>query len=153
MLTSAAGVETRHWEYSPYGRERFGSTAPFAVSHRFTGQVLDDETGLYYYGARYHDPQLGRFIQADTLIPDLDNPQTLNRYAYVANNPLKYVDPSGHILETAWDLANIGIRGGEFVEQHQGGPCGSGDCGRCGCGGGQRGGGSAICAGWRGNLD
>ncbi len=101
VLTSAAGVETRHWEYSPFGRERFGTTQPFAVSHRFTGQVLDDETGLYYYGARYYDPNLGRFIQPDTVISDLANPQALNRYAYALNNPLKYTDPTGH--ESYWE--------------------------------------------------
>jgi RHS repeat-associated protein len=96
ILSSDVGTETKHYEYSPFGRERFASSPGFMVSHRFTGQVLDEETGLYYYNARYYDPNLARFIQADTLIPDLINPQALNRYAYTLNNPLKYVDPSGH---------------------------------------------------------
>jgi RHS repeat-associated protein len=61
----------------------------------FTGQRLDD-TGLYYYNARYYDALIGRFISADTVIPDPANPQDFNRYTYCANNPLKYVDPSGH---------------------------------------------------------
>jgi len=47
-------------------------------------------------GARMYDPELGRFISPDTIIPDPGNPQDLNRYAYVRNNPLAYVDPSGH---------------------------------------------------------
>jgi len=46
-------------------------------------------------------------VQADTLVPEPGNPQALNRYAYVNNNPLKYTDPSGHWLETAWDILNI----------------------------------------------
>jgi hypothetical protein len=46
-------------------------------------------------------------VQADTLVPEPGNPQALNRYAYVYNNPLKYTDPSGHWLETAWDILNI----------------------------------------------
>ena len=46
-------------------------------------------------------------MQADTLVPEPGNPQALNRYAYVNNNPLKYTDPSGHWLETAWDILNI----------------------------------------------
>jgi hypothetical protein len=50
-----------------------------------------------YYGARYYDAQIGRFISADTIIPKVSNPQALNRYAYVRNNPLRYKDPSGHI--------------------------------------------------------
>lgn len=44
----------------------------------------------------FYDPELGRFIQPDTIIPNVFNPQCLNRYAYAANNPLKYIDPSGH---------------------------------------------------------
>jgi RHS repeat-associated protein len=72
------------------------SQASFQVSRRFTGQVLDAETGLYYYNARYYDPELGRFIQPDTAIPDLSNPQSYNRYSYCVNNPLRYTDPSGH---------------------------------------------------------
>jgi len=50
-----------------------------------------------YYGARYYDPALGRFVQADTIVPNPASPQDLNRYAYVRNNPLRYTDPSGHM--------------------------------------------------------
>lgn len=64
----------------------------------FTGQILDD-TGLYYYGARYYDPTIGRFISPDPIVQSPSNPQTLNRYSYVLNNPLKYIDPSGFIVE------------------------------------------------------
>ncbi len=46
-------------------------------------------------------------MQADTLVPEPGNPQSLNRYAYVTNNPLMYNDPSGHWLETAWDVISI----------------------------------------------
>jgi RHS repeat-associated protein len=60
----------------------------------FTGQRLDD-TGLYYYGARYYDPQIGRFISPDTLVHNFANPQSFNRYSYCLNNPLKYIDPTG----------------------------------------------------------
>jgi len=55
--------------------------------------------GLMYYGARYYDPTLGRFVSADTLVPNAGNPQSLNRYAYVLNNPVKYADPSGHCTQ------------------------------------------------------
>lgn len=47
-------------------------------------------------GARWYDPLIGRFTQADTIIPDPASPQAFNRYAYTLNNPLRYVDPSGH---------------------------------------------------------
>ncbi|MBN1536942.1 MAG: RHS repeat-associated core domain-containing protein [Anaerolineales bacterium] len=49
---------------------------------------------LYYYNARWYDPQLGRFAQADSIVPQ--GVQGLDRYAYVNNNPVKYTDPSGH---------------------------------------------------------
>jgi hypothetical protein len=48
-------------------------------------------------GARWYEPSLGRWISADTIVPDPANPQSLNRYSYVYNNPLVYVDDSGHI--------------------------------------------------------
>ena len=60
----------------------------------FTGQELDG-SGLMYYGARYYDPKIGKFTQPDTLLPDMYNPQALNRYSYVLNNPYKYTDPEG----------------------------------------------------------
>ena len=52
--------------------------------------------------ARYYDPELGRFIQADTEIPDLSNPQSYNRYAYCVNDPLRYNDPTGHYGVGDW---------------------------------------------------
>ena len=63
--------------------------------------------GLYDYNARWYDPALGRFVQPDTIVPDPGNPQDLNRYSYVRNNPLKYTDSTGHWFETIWDIANI----------------------------------------------
>ena len=64
----------------------------------YTDQELDTETGLYNYDARMYDPLIGRFISPDSMVPDLYDPQSLNRYSYTRNNPLKYTDPSGHIL-------------------------------------------------------
>ncbi len=54
--------------------------------------------GLYFYHARYYDPTLARFIQPDTIVPNPGDPQSLNRYSYAANNPVRYTDPSGHYL-------------------------------------------------------
>ena len=97
VLTDRVGNRVQHHEYSAYGRDRFTeSSSAFLLSHRYTSQVLDEDTGLYYYNARYYDPELARFIQPDTVIPDPWNPQSYNRYSYVYNNPLKYVDPTGH---------------------------------------------------------
>ena len=56
------------------------------------------------YNARFYDPALGRFVQADTIVPSPGDPQSLNRYSYVLNSPLVYRDPSGH----AADMGGIG---------------------------------------------
>ena len=71
----------------------------------FTGQE-QDASGLYYYGARYYDPELGRFTQPDTILDGL------NRYAYCRNNPVKYIDPTGHIMvegASTQDMGNVVI--------------------------------------------
>jgi RHS repeat-associated protein len=86
-------------EYTPFGKERYTLNATVAVDPRYTDQPFDLETGLYYYGARYYDPKLGRFIQPDNLVPTPFSSQGYNRYAYVLNNPLKYADPSGNSPE------------------------------------------------------
>jgi len=85
---------TTEQRYFPWGGTRYGSSP---TAFQYTGQRNDSAIGLYYYGARYYDPALGRFVQADTIVQDLRNPQTLNRYSYTGNNPMRYVDPSGHI--------------------------------------------------------
>ena len=97
IQTDKNGNEIQNYEYSAFGQSRYTqSTNVFKVSRRYTSQVLDDTTGLYYYNARYYDPELGRFIQPDDVIQDLSNPQSYNRYSYVLNNPLRYTDPTGH---------------------------------------------------------
>ncbi len=84
--------------YYPFGGIRTSEgTAP--TDYGFTGQRFDASSALMYYGARYYDPQLGRFTQADPVLADAWNPQGLNRYAYVYNNPVRYSDPSGYRLE------------------------------------------------------
>lgn len=86
-----------------FGKERYAQeTQAFKVTDRYTGQKLDEDTGLYFYGSRYYDPELARFIQADTVVPSATTSQALNRYAYVKNNPLKFTDPTGHCWFKKW---------------------------------------------------
>lgn len=99
VTTDETGKLIELVEYTPFGsfskQERYDSSEATAW-HYFTGQKFDDETGLYFYNARYYDPDLGRFITADTLVPNFNNPQNLNRYTYANNNPVNNIDPSGH---------------------------------------------------------
>jgi RHS repeat-associated protein len=90
LVTSENGVTTEDIMYKPFG-EQLNETEE---RYTYNGKELD-ETGLYYYGARYYDPVIGRFISGDPLTGERESPQTLNRYAYCLNNPLKYVDPAG----------------------------------------------------------
>jgi len=90
-----SGATTSMQVYYPFGGVR-ASTGTLPTDYTFTGQKVDASDGLMYYGARYYDAALGRFIQADTIVPSAGNPQSLNRYAYVLNNPLRFTDPSGH---------------------------------------------------------
>ena len=173
---NAATGATTELRYHPYGETRYTSgTTP--TSYQFTGQRNDSSIGLYFYNARYYDPALGRFIQADSIVPGAAsgsgssaaslgydsktrltpltvnlgefaaqvndenrevlqfgaffqwdskvrqehnvpmgpaNPQALNRYAYCLNNPLRYVDPTGH-----YSFGNDLI-GGEQILDEQG---------------------------------
>ena len=98
--------------YKPWGETRYSSGST-PTSYRFTGQREDVTIGLYFYNNRYYDPMLGRFTQADTIVPNPGNPQSLNRYAYVLNNPLAYTDPTGHFTDK--ELLQWGV----FVGPHQ----------------------------------
>ncbi|MBI4332072.1 MAG: RHS repeat-associated core domain-containing protein, partial [Chloroflexi bacterium] len=92
-VTDASGNSAGSIKYKPYGETRLSSGS--LPAQKFTGQRLDD-VGLYYYGARYYDPGLARFASADPLMPRPADPQALNRYSYVLDNPLRYIDPTGY---------------------------------------------------------
>ena len=90
---NTTGQTTGSEKYLPYGA--LLGTTTVATPYRFTGQREESTIGLYYYNARWYDPALSRFIQADTIVPEPGNPQSLNRYSYVLNCPTGYTDPSG----------------------------------------------------------
>lgn len=92
LMTDSNGGSLGTISFKPFGEARSGSVP---TDKLFTGQRLDDSTEIYYYGARYYDSSIGRFISPDPTVPDAVNPQAFNRYSYVLNNPLKYIDPTG----------------------------------------------------------
>ena len=65
---------------------------------RYAGEFYDSETGLYYLRARYYDPYIGRFLSEDSYWGEDDNPLSLNRYTYTHNDPIQYLDPTGHAV-------------------------------------------------------
>jgi RHS repeat-associated core domain len=97
--------------YYPFGGHREGGEEKYS----FTGKEFDSEIGLYYYGARYYNPETFVFTQADNVIPNVYYPQALNRYSYCYNNPLKYDDPDGHEPITATTAIALFIAGGTAI--------------------------------------
>jgi RHS repeat-associated protein len=85
-------------EFDPWGTVRSFTPRISETDANDTGQTLDD-TGLLFYNARYYDPGLARFISADPIAPQREQPQSRNRYSYVLNNPLNWVDPTGYCAE------------------------------------------------------
>ncbi|MEW5869739.1 MAG: RHS repeat-associated core domain-containing protein [Chloroflexota bacterium] len=82
--------------YQAWGETRFAS-GDIPTSFQYTGQRNEASIGLHYYGARWYDSSLGRFAQADTIIPeDAQGVQAWDRYAGMNNNAVNYADPSGH---------------------------------------------------------
>ena len=103
-LTNASGTVTESYGYSPYGLTAASnplSTNPF----RFGGAlgVMDEGNGLHFMRARYYNASLGRFLSMDQLPGGLDNPQSLDRFAYALGNPMSNVDPSGYEVADYYD--------------------------------------------------
>ena len=95
---SSAGAVLSTQDVAPFGEIFAGSSSdPFT----FTGKERDQESGNDYFGARYFGSSMGRFMSPDEFGGHLEDPQTLNKYAYARNKPLSYVDPDGHDFNLA----------------------------------------------------
>lgn len=130
VVTGPSGAIVRDTDFYPYGGEAYSSGTD-SNHYKFTGKERDSESGLDEFGARYYASSLGRFM-----IPDwstrpapvpyayIGNPQTLNLYSYVQNNPLRFIDPDGHCwgIISWWQHAcnaadGLGWRSDKQVEQ------------------------------------
>ncbi len=108
FITNLDGEVVQHIEYVPFGEvfieER---NNVWNTPYLFNAKEFDEETGLYYYGARYYNPRLSIWISPDNLQEKLPEFST---YTYTHNNPIKYIDPDGNIpVETVWDAANVAL--------------------------------------------
>ena len=123
-LLNEKGDIIRDYEYEPFGKEEdvktnggFGAdyfsakwkqeVEDNAIDNpfRFGGEYKDEESGNYYLRARYYDPETQRFTQEDTYPGTFGSPMSQNGYAFCGNNPVNFVDPTGHIY-TAADKKN-----------------------------------------------
>ncbi len=91
---------TGDFKYDPFGGIRSQPEAKSGAA--FTGQQFDQSTGLYYYGARFYDPALGRFLSEDTYAGSGAQPQSLQKYLYAYSNPGRFTDPTGHDPKPAY---------------------------------------------------
>ncbi len=126
VVTNASGSIVGEQGYYPFGETRF-TTGTMYTDKLYTGQREITGLGIYHYNARFYSPKLGRFLSADTIVPGFANPQNLNRYSYVNNNPLRYTDPTGHFCtEEDADGNIINVNCGTGLPPNSGGSGGGG---------------------------
>jgi RHS repeat-associated protein len=109
LATNASGGIEWQARYKPFGETRWISGTlttnrkpALSAANGFNGMKEESALGgIYDFNARFYDPVIGRFLSADTIVPRPSDPQSLNRFSFVRNNPLKYVDPSGHDIAIA----------------------------------------------------
>jgi RHS repeat-associated protein len=121
LVTDAVGNEATRFMFMPFGEiDQEHSNGGYTITSEFTNQERDAETGLMYYRARYYDPSIGRFLSADTIVPNGADAQSYNRYAYVRNNPTRYGDPTGHCFGFCGGGFSWGDAGDDLTKQwHQ----------------------------------
>ncbi len=90
-----AGAITWRENYQPFGEKLENSSASTDNDIWFGGKEYDDDTELSFFGARYYEPTIGRFVSIDPQGFDEENIFSFGRYAYGNNNPYKFVDPDG----------------------------------------------------------
>jgi RHS repeat-associated protein len=110
MATDANGDPAWFENYSAFGErlknEPNANNGTASNQNWFIGKPVDTVTGLVYFGGRWYDPQVARFLGFDPAGVDEANPHSFNRYAYGNNNPYKYLDPDGRqVVQVAQALA------------------------------------------------
>ena len=91
-----SGTAAASYTYTDFGETSAGEDTDFDNEICYTGGIYDGDTGEYYLNARYYDPEVGRFTTQDSYRGEITDEGTWSLYSYCANNPIIYVDPSGH---------------------------------------------------------
>lgn len=97
-ITDSEGDVNQFIAYMPFGEVFAEQHAAWDSPYKFNAKELDDETGLYYYGARYYDPKVSQWLGVDPLAEDYAG---ISPFVYCLNNPVKYVDPDGEKIVLA----------------------------------------------------
>ena len=110
-LVKEDGSADATYQYTDFGETTINGDNKVENEVCYTGGIYDQSTGLYYLNARYYNPEDGRFVTEDTYRGETNEPDTQNLYVYCVNNPVNYIDPSGHdaiVLKSDFLSKNIG---------------------------------------------
>ncbi|WP_053936058.1 RHS repeat-associated core domain-containing protein [Amantichitinum ursilacus] len=128
--TDQAGTLTAAYAYDPFGKRRYtdgnydaagkivvdwSDTTNAGTGRGYTGHEQMDDIGLVHMNGRIYDPNVSRMLQADPDITDITNLQNTNRYSYVLNNPMRWVDPTGYSAQPEI-IYNSGVAGSDDLE-------------------------------------
>jgi len=106
VITDTSGTPVQQIEYMPFGESYVDwRELSWNTPYRFTGKEQDPETGLYYYGARYYDAKIGRFMSVDPLAEKYPG---WSPYNYVLGNPISNIDPQG-------DTVRVSVGNDQFI--------------------------------------
>jgi RHS repeat-associated protein len=106
-ITDQQANVTQYDAYLPYGELLVDEhSSSKEMPYKFNGKELDEETGLYYYGARYMNPLTSMWYGVDPLA---EKYYPYSPYNYCLDNPVKNIDPDGRAVETGWDIINVGL--------------------------------------------
>ena len=117
-IYNTSGTLVAKYTYDAWGNFTISGDLTVAKANpiRYRGYYYDEDTGLYYCNARYYSPTWRRFISPDdTAYLDPSSVNGLNQYCYCGNDPINYADPSGHWIETVFDLFSLGASVVEVV--------------------------------------
>ena len=123
-LVKEDGSADATYQYTDFGETTIQGDDQAKNEVSYTGGIYDQSTGLYYLNARYYNPEDGRFMTEDSYRGEIMNPETGHLYVYCANNPVNYMDPSGHLFGN-WDMfgrywfdKTVFIRYGKGTTEH-----------------------------------
>ena len=114
-LVKEDGSADATYQYTDFGETTIQGDDQAKNEVCYTGGIYDQSTGLYYLNARYYNPEDGRFMTEDSYRGEIMKPEIGHLYVYCANNPVNYVDPSGHFAIAVPILVKLVLVGGTVI--------------------------------------
>ena len=114
-LVKEDGSADATYQYTDFGETTIQGDDQAKNEVCYTGGIYDQSTGLYYLNARYYNPEDGRFMTEDSYRGEIMNPEIGHLYVYCANNPVNYVDPSGHFAAAMYTVIKLVLVGGANI--------------------------------------